>query len=149
MDSRRLDQLGASDSGLQSLTRVRRNARPMPVARIISLRERLRTAFGRQPPEILMSGEATAPVAWGYRRPTVLLPSAFLTRFNDDQLFQMLVHECAHAVRRDTLVGLYQRFWPAYFGFIPDVCCQPPAGPCARTCAITSLLLLWFDRYLT
>ena len=59
------------------------------------------------------------PVALGCLRSIVLLPACFLERFNDDQHFQMLVHECAHALRRDTLAGFYQRLLAGVLWFHP------------------------------
>jgi beta-lactamase regulating signal transducer with metallopeptidase domain len=105
--------------GLHAMSRLRRTARPVLPARIAPLRDRLAAALGRNLPEILASEQIGVPVALGCLRPIVLLPSSFLTRFNDDQLFQMLIHECAHALRRDMLVGFYQRLLAGVLWFHP------------------------------
>lgn len=107
--------------GLCTMHRVRSSGLPLPDARIVSLRERLRSAFGRSLPEIRASKRVGVPVALGWLRPIVLLPSSFLTRFNDRQLFQILLHECAHAFRHDTLAGVYQRLLAAALWFHPLV----------------------------
>jgi hypothetical protein len=87
--------------------------------RAVSLRNDLVASFGRNPPEIQVSERVGVPVALGLLRPNVLLPSSFLTRFDDRQLFQILVHECAHSFRYDMLVGLYQRVLTSLLWFHP------------------------------
>ena len=91
----------------------------MRYERIVPLRDHLASALGRNLPEIGISEQVPVPVALGCLRPIVLLPSSFLTRFSDYQLFQILVHECAHALRRDTLVGIYQRLLTGVLWFHP------------------------------
>ena len=105
--------------GLHTMSRVRRSGLALPDARIVSLRNRLASAFGPNLPEIRASERVGVPVALGWLQPIVLLPSSFLTRFNDRQLFQILLHECAHALRYDTLAGLYQRLLAAMLWFHP------------------------------
>ncbi len=105
--------------GLHTISAARNTARPIPAVRISALRDRLTEILGRNPPEILTSEQIGVPAALGYLRPVVILPSSFLTRFRDDQLFQVLVHECAHALRRDALVGLYQRLLASVLWFHP------------------------------
>lgn len=105
--------------GLHVMSRVRRSWRPVPDARITALQSHIALALGHNAPEIGISEQVGVPVALGWLRPVVLLPPSFLTRFNDHQLFQILVHECAHALRRDTLVGLYQRLLAAVLWFHP------------------------------
>ena len=57
------------------------------------------------------------PVTAGVFRPAVVLPRGLADRLDPAGLRDVLVHEVAHAVRRDGLVGLLQRvaalaFWP-------------------------------------
>jgi beta-lactamase regulating signal transducer with metallopeptidase domain len=105
--------------GLHAMSRVRRSARPAAPDSMAPLRRRLATALGCNLPEILVSEQVGVPVALGCLRPIVLLPASFPKRFNHYQLFQMLVHECAHALRRDTLVGFYQRLLAGVLWFHP------------------------------
>lgn len=105
--------------GLFTMSRVRRSGIALPDAQIVPLRSRLASAFSRNLPEIRASEQVGVPVALGWLRPVVLLPSSFLTRLNDRQLFQILMHECAHALRYDTLFGLYQRLLAAILWFHP------------------------------
>ena len=44
-----------------------------------------------------------------------------IDRFDSEKLRQVLSHECAHAVRRDSLVGLYQRIVASLYWFHPLV----------------------------
>ena len=105
--------------GLQLMSRVRRTGRPLPELRIAPLRNRLASALGGNVPEIRTSGQVGVPVALGCLRPIVLLPASLPARLNDHQLFQILVHECAHTLRHDTLVGLYQWLLAAMLWFHP------------------------------
>ena len=95
--------------GVHIMRRVCRDAVPVPRTIIEPLMARLVTVLGHNVPEILVSGKVTVPMALGCLRPVVLLPSSLLRRFDHEQLFQVLVHECAHVLRRDPLVGFYQR----------------------------------------
>ncbi len=68
-------------------------------------------------PAIAISWRVGAPVTAGVFRPTVILPEQMFKRLKLDQLHDVLVHECAHVIRRDHLVSLLQRvvhilFWP-------------------------------------
>jgi hypothetical protein len=60
-------------------------------------------------------------MAVGYLQPVVLLPSSLMAHLDDQQLLQVLVHECAHALRRDALVALFQRVLVAVLWFHPLV----------------------------
>jgi beta-lactamase regulating signal transducer with metallopeptidase domain len=45
----------------------------------------------------------------GLRRPTVLVPAPLLSALSEAELEDVLVHECAHVLRRDLVVGFLQR----------------------------------------
>jgi len=57
----------------------------------------------------------------GYVQPLIVLPSALVDKLDHQQLLQVLIHECAHARRRDALIALYQRSLLALFWFHPLV----------------------------
>ncbi|HEX3154558.1 MAG TPA: M56 family metallopeptidase, partial [Candidatus Angelobacter sp.] len=59
------------------------------------------------------------PMAVGYIRPVIVLPSSLMGKLDHQQLLQVLIHECAHARRRDALAALYQRSLLALFWFHP------------------------------
>ncbi len=68
-------------------------------------------------PAFATSPALAGPVVAGLIRPTVVLPTEFVSRVGTRQLADILIHECAHALRHDTWTGLIQRFvqvalWP-------------------------------------
>ena len=71
----------------------------------------------RQPPLILMLPNAV-PMAWGWRRPTVLLPDAAVD-WTADTLSIVLLHEMSHIVRRDWIAQRLARLVCCVFWFHP------------------------------
>jgi membrane fusion protein, heavy metal efflux system len=68
-------------------------------------------------PEIGCSDRVCTPCVIGLFRPAIVLPVKGLEDVSPKQLCYVLVHECAHVVRRDTWVVLLERvaaaiFWP-------------------------------------
>jgi hypothetical protein len=68
-------------------------------------------------PPIIASPTVACPVVAGLMRPIVVLPIEFVKSAEPAQLTDVLIHECAHVLRRDTWIGLAQRlvqlaFWP-------------------------------------
>lgn len=104
--------------GLRTMTRIRRSAEPIS-AELQSAIHHLRPALDGDLPAVLTSRLVGVPVAMGCLRPVVLLPAAFTERFNEPQLLQVILHECAHVQRRDTMTGLYQRVVAALLWFHP------------------------------
>ncbi|HEV3417717.1 MAG TPA: M56 family metallopeptidase, partial [Pirellulales bacterium] len=100
---------------------IRRASRPIAGELPEPVLNRLSMHLGRAPPEILISDRIRVPMAVGCFRSVILLPSTLRPMLDDRQLLQVLIHECAHAVRRDPLVGLYQRILAAAFWFHPLV----------------------------
>jgi beta-lactamase regulating signal transducer with metallopeptidase domain len=107
--------------GLLIMRRIRRTARPAPRNRTGPLLGHLAAVLGGEVPEVLASERVGVPMALGCLRPAVVLPSSLLAQFDDQQLFQVLVHECAHVRRRDTVAGLYQRVLAGVLWFHPLV----------------------------
>jgi beta-lactamase regulating signal transducer with metallopeptidase domain/protein involved in polysaccharide export with SLBB domain len=61
--------------------------------------------------------ELAGPLTMGVFRPVVILPETLLKKLDRSGLRDVLIHEFAHAVRRDPLVGFLQRlaaiiYWP-------------------------------------
>jgi hypothetical protein len=85
------------------LGRLRRDARPILDPRICALAEdvqrRIRLKSGV---ELLSSGAVATPVAFGIRRPAVMLPAG-ASSWPSEQLRSVLTHEMAHLRRRDSL----------------------------------------------
>jgi beta-lactamase regulating signal transducer with metallopeptidase domain len=107
--------------GLRITSSIRRSAHPISAARIETARSTLLTIFGYRLPRICVSDQITIPMAVGYVRPVIVLPSSLVDKLDHQQLLQVLIHECAHAHRRDALVALYQRSLLAIFWFHPLV----------------------------
>ncbi len=86
--------------------------------RIEAIRAGVAGALGmRSPPAVRTTHRLIGPVACGVVRPLILLPEDLLDSADDDRLRDVLIHESAHLVRFDPLVGLLQRvvgavFWP-------------------------------------
>jgi beta-lactamase regulating signal transducer with metallopeptidase domain len=99
--------------------RIRRNAFRLPEEILQPFRERLSSLLGRPTPPILASDQISVPAAIGCFQSIVVLPPALLAKLDDRQLLEVLVHECAHVIRRDPLVALYQRLLSALLWFHP------------------------------
>jgi beta-lactamase regulating signal transducer with metallopeptidase domain len=107
--------------GLLLSWRIRRNAFPLPEEILQPFAESLSSSLGRPTPPILVSDQISVPAAIGCFRSIVLVPPALLPKLNDEQLLSVLLHECAHAIRRDPLVTHYQRLLSAFLWFHPLV----------------------------
>lgn len=85
--------------------------------RSLELAEAAQERLGlHRPVRIVVSGRIDVPATWGVLRPTVLLPRES-TRWSDDTLHRVLLHELAHVQRGDCaayLVGELARavHWP-------------------------------------
>jgi beta-lactamase regulating signal transducer with metallopeptidase domain len=107
--------------GLRLVSRTHRAATPLTRDRSDSLRNMLVQVFGSNPPQILVSDRVGVPVALGFFRPAVILPTSLIQKFGDQDLYPILLHECAHAARRDAIIGFYQRLLAALLWFHPLV----------------------------
>jgi beta-lactamase regulating signal transducer with metallopeptidase domain len=107
--------------GLRATRRFMLSAQPISAERIGPAQSKLLTIFGRNLPPIYISDQVSVPMAVGHLRSVILLPSSLLDKLDHQQLLQVLIHECAHARRRDALVALYQRSLLALFWFHPLV----------------------------
>jgi beta-lactamase regulating signal transducer with metallopeptidase domain len=105
--------------GWQKTQRIRKAAQPVSGDGIERTLGRVATALGRPAPPVLASETVEVPMAGGCHHPAVLLPASLLPRFGDPELLQVLVHECAHVFRRDTLVKAYQQVLAAVLWFHP------------------------------
>ena len=68
-------------------------------------------------PPVFTSAAIEGPVVVGLLHPRVILPDGLAESLASDPLRDILIHECAHIIRRDAWVGLLQRvagafFWP-------------------------------------
>jgi sn-glycerol 3-phosphate transport system substrate-binding protein len=81
------------------------------------VKEVLRCLGAERLPAVLLSDKIQTPSATGALRGAVILPTAVVKRITTDELCDVLVHECAHVVRRDPLMRALQGaaellFWP-------------------------------------
>ena len=110
--------LGRLAIGWRALARLERGSRPLDRARHSEVLDRVARALGVSAlPPIVESPAATGPVAAWVVRPRVVLPEGLAATLSPRELRDVLIHECAHALRGDTRVGLLQRvagvaFWP-------------------------------------
>ena len=105
--------------GLLVSKRLRWTAVPIAGDKLSRMHDRLSEVLGRPAPAIFTSQEATIPLALGFFRPVVLVPCLMIEQLDRSQMLHVLLHECAHALRRDPLVGLYQQVVSALLWFHP------------------------------
>jgi beta-lactamase regulating signal transducer with metallopeptidase domain len=102
--------------GIYGLARLRRKAVPLNSPRMAAVLDSACRGLGVQKlSPIRTSPLAPGPAAVGVFFPCVLLPEGMLDALDDGQLRDVLIHECAHLLRRDPLVGLLQRLAGAFF----------------------------------
>ncbi|HUG70969.1 MAG TPA: M56 family metallopeptidase [Pirellulaceae bacterium] len=100
------------------LWKLRRQTRPLDESAFVGVLQRVRRTLNvSNLPPILHSEQIFTPVVAGLFRPAVLLPASLPQSISENRLHDVLVHECAHLVRRDHWVGLLQRlveivYWP-------------------------------------
>jgi beta-lactamase regulating signal transducer with metallopeptidase domain/WD40 repeat protein len=70
---------------------------------------------------VAITGKVAGPAVVGIFQPWILIPGRYLETLSRDELLQVLIHEGAHAVRRDPLVALVQRIAGALFWWHPLV----------------------------
>jgi beta-lactamase regulating signal transducer with metallopeptidase domain len=89
---------------------------------LAALGERLSQQLGlRRTPELMITDDASMPVAAGVRHRRVLLPRYILESATDDELELILAHELNHFRRWDTAVGLLQAVTHVVWWFHPCV----------------------------
>lgn len=104
--------------GCGVLAALRRGVEAVDIQQFANVLTNVRDALGVDTlPLIATSPALTSPIAAGVFRPLVIMPEELVQTLGSERLRDVLVHECAHVVRRDHLVGLVQRlaemvFWP-------------------------------------
>ena len=114
----RLVRLGMQCWSLRSLKHHSRSASIETCELISRLCRELEV---RRTPQLCISSEIHSPMALGFRKPAILLPSALVDRGNEGRLEPILRHELAHIVRRDDWSNLLQQMVYAIFFFHPGV----------------------------
>jgi protein involved in polysaccharide export with SLBB domain/beta-lactamase regulating signal transducer with metallopeptidase domain len=106
--------------GCWKITCLRRRLQSIDGERLGVLTEVRRALNANALPPLAMlprTTELAGPITIGLFRPLVVLPEKLLETLEPRGLCDVLVHEFAHALRRDPLVGLVQRlaaivYWP-------------------------------------
>ena len=108
---------------LADLDNLRQNSRPPAdshlTRQIDSLLRRSRTSVTRL--KILVSNQLPGPVAFGFLRPTIVIPLSLATKSPPLLLEAILAHELAHIQRHDYLVNLGQLVIETLLFFNPAV----------------------------
>jgi len=114
--------VAAALRGLATIIAVLRLVRTTPVATDTRLTERVRhlgRLIGvRQDVTIRISPDRTIPVAWGLRRPAILLPQAARS-WPAARLDAVLIHELAHVERLDIVAHVAGRLAAALYWWHP------------------------------
>lgn len=107
--------------GLAYLARCRRRSVPVTDPDCLACLNELSEKLGlRRPVALRESAEIAAPLTMGWRRPAVLLPSAW-RGWSADERALILAHELAHVRRRDFLAGLLAELTVCLYWFHPLV----------------------------
>jgi beta-lactamase regulating signal transducer with metallopeptidase domain/protocatechuate 3,4-dioxygenase beta subunit len=101
------------------ITRTARNVDPDRFGHV--LQDVRRTLGLTEVPQIRVSDLAPLPFVLGLRSPVVVLPEDFAEAAPIERVRDVLIHECAHIVRRDSWVHLLQRISAIVFWFHPAV----------------------------
>ncbi len=106
--------------GSLRLRRLSRRLRPFDVGRYgVDAGAVARAVAAERLPEVCLSPDVRSPLVAGLVRPRVILPEWLPGQSSPRQLREVLVHECAHVVRRDPLVRVLQRVAGLLFWFHP------------------------------
>lgn len=108
--------------GWLAVCRLRRTLEPPGDLRVARLAARAAKALGlHRGPPVFESAHISVPVSLGPMRPAIVLPEDLGWELDDRQLESVLLHETAHIVHRDHLVGLAGRLASAMFWWHPLV----------------------------
>ena len=98
--------------------KLKRSAIPLNLSAHEDVLARVRQSSGMTVlPPILASNRIAVPLVVGGIRPIILLPASLPGSVGPARLHDVLLHECAHVLRRDHWIGLLQRlveivYWP-------------------------------------
>ncbi len=99
-----------------------RESAPVRDEALLTMLRELREAGGVAVSVALHSSAAVgAPVLYGWRRPVIVLPEAWLRALSRDDLRALLAHEVAHVARRDFASNIVQRVLAVPLFFHPGV----------------------------
>ncbi len=131
--------------GLIRLAGFRARCLAMTDQQTIELLSEVASTLGMATRPRLLSREGIdVPIALGFLRPAIVMPARLE---NIDGLREILIHEAAHLVRRDPLVGLLQRVAGALFWPHPLIFClnRSLSRACEEVC--DNYVLQFGDRF--
>jgi ketosteroid isomerase-like protein len=114
--------LGAMGLGSLRVRHLIRRAQPLRSPDWLELAASVADEVGvsRQGYHLFRGDQSLAPMTWGWRRPSVLLPES-CDQWSTEQRRQVLVHELAHIQRRDCLTQALANVACALYWFHPLV----------------------------
>ena len=104
--------------GLWHLRRLRQSIRLVDAAPVEALRRQLGL---HNPIQLGVSPLLQTPVLFGWRRPTIALPTALYAQCTPGALQDIIVHELVHLKRRDPLLNMLSQGVVALYWFHPLV----------------------------
>lgn len=114
---------GFSFRSLRQAQRVRRNA--IVATDFDALRIAANCAAHivgmKMKPQVLISNVVRTPAVVGIRSPAILIPENFVNSLSEDELTDVLIHEFAHVLRRDTRIVALQTLARCLFWPIPSI----------------------------
>ncbi len=114
--------LGRILYGLAFLSGFKSGLREIRDPRLLAVFEEIRAAVpAKKCPPVFSSPALASPIAFGVRRPKIVLPENLLARLNPAEIRSLLIHETAHLRHRDQIAGLFQRFVAALYWWNPLV----------------------------
>lgn len=106
-------------TGCVAVTRIRGRARPLRDDSTLKIHQDVCAVLGiERVPQLMTSRTVVGPIATdGRRGPMVILPRKMVAELDDNQIRDVLTHECAHLLQRDVPLGMLQRlaqivYWP-------------------------------------
>lgn len=99
-----------------------------------------------RPVDLRESKAKTIPMTWGILRPVILVPTATLRNWSDQQLHNVLLHELAHIQRYDVLAQILARIVLSLYWFHPLVWYGYRRLRCERELACDDSVLLAGQR---
>ena len=108
--------------GFHILAQLTRELRPVNPRRLGDVPARVCRALGmRRFPLVMVSRRVTSPISLGLWRPTIVMPEGLISSLDARQLHDVLVHECAHFLKRDHATGVLERAIQIVFWLHPAV----------------------------
>jgi beta-lactamase regulating signal transducer with metallopeptidase domain/protocatechuate 3,4-dioxygenase beta subunit len=108
--------------GCLQLRRLIKSLKPLASSEIEAAAHAAARQFGQtHPPTIRQSDLIQGPLSIGFFRPLIVIPADSRPSLTADQLRGMLLHEIAHIIRHDHLIGVLQRLAVTLFWWNPLV----------------------------